>query len=85
MDRTRDYFVADIAAVIINSHRQNESDRVWTAEDLLEARYPKRKQSVIITGPQMDPDHGAAGNWRDLRAGMKALTQKVKTSRRGRR
>ena len=73
-DRTRDYFVCQLAAFTLNSHRQQQSDKVWTADDLITQAYPKLK-SVIVTAQVHDCDHGAQGDWRALRSSMQGMTQ----------
>lgn len=68
--RTRDFFPAQIAAVGLNSTRTQATDKAWSAEEILLARYPKEADPT----PPHDPDHGAQGNWRHLKAALKGVT-----------
>ncbi len=71
-DRTRDFFPAQLASYQLNKGRQSTSEKAWTAEDLLQQKYPPEKKSVIITH---DPDRGAGGNWKELKSALKGVTQ----------
>jgi hypothetical protein len=78
-DRTRDFFPAQLAAIQMNRSRSKETDRVWTADDFLASYYSIEKSTI----PQHDPDHGAAGDWREFKMSLKgktevAMTQKAK-------
>ena len=75
-DKTRDYFVCDLIALTLNKLRQKETDKIWTADELLLQRYPKLKgQSVTVT-PVHDPDFGAQGDPKELKASLKGVTRK---------
>jgi len=80
--KTRDSFPARLAAIKLNSYRQKDGERVWTAEDFLAGYYPlsksDKRESVMITSH--DPDHGALGG-EALRSGLKGLTNRAKNKR----
>jgi len=75
-DKTRDYFLAQIASFQANRYlRSKESDRVWNPNDFLSMVYPDgKKESVIITS-RSGSEKGASGG-RELKASMKAMTEK---------
>jgi hypothetical protein len=64
-DRTRDFFQAQAISLQLTGH--------VSPEDILKQQYPSKKH-VIITH---DPDHGAAGDWRAMRAALKDRTERV--------
>ncbi len=72
-DRTRDFFVAQLGSYQLNKSRTATTDKAWNAEDLLGQKYPPQKKSVIITH---DPDRGAGGNWKELKAALKGTTER---------
>lgn len=59
----RDFFAAQLIAIQVSS-----KEKSYSAEEILELRYPKMHESVTVT---VDPDLGAAGNWKALRASLK--------------
>lgn len=59
----RDFFPAQLIAIQASSEKQT-----FSAEDILRFRYERLPES---TAEQMDPDLGAGGDWRALRAGLK--------------
>lgn len=59
----RDFFPATLIGM-----KATGPQRTYTAEDILDMRYPKLNQSVTVT---VDPDLGASGDWRALRSNLK--------------
>lgn len=59
----RDFFTAQLIAM-----EATGASHTYTAEEILDLRYPKLNQSVTVT---VDPDRGAGGNWRTLRASLR--------------
>jgi hypothetical protein len=83
-DRTRDFFVAQLASYQLNKGRASTTEKAWTADDLLLQQYPaqsKKKRNNYTT----DPDRGAGGNWKELKAALKGVTDKHETKKRKRK
>lgn len=78
--RNRDFFIAELCALTLNKLRREDSDKLWTADDLLSMKYPEqRKESVIIT--PHDPDRGAQCSWTSLRDSLKLRSDAAKLKR----
>ena len=73
-DRTRDFFVAQLASYQLNKSRQNASDKAFVAEDLLLQQYPP--ESKKRNNYTHDPDRGAGGNWKELKSSLKGTTER---------
>jgi len=54
---------------------------VWSPDDFLAVVYPSNKKSVTVTPEAPNMDRGAGGNWKELKAGLKAVTEKAKIKR----
>ena len=87
-DKSRDWFLAQIATFQANRYlRSEKTDRIWNPGDFLGIVYPnegrtKGESSVTVTSKH-DPDAGAAGDWRALKAGLKGMGQGKQERKKG--
>lgn len=59
----RDFFTAQLIAMQASS-----KDHTYTAQEILQLQYPVLNDGVTVA---IDPDHGAAGDWRVLKQSLK--------------
>ena|ERR1022692_2660141 len=76
LDKRRDYFVADILTVYLNSMRTKDFTHTFTTEEILGARY--KTQSVVTTLKGEIPWDvmGIQGDWQGLRNRMKDISDR---------
>lgn len=75
MNRTRDFFPAQVISILLNNRRQEKSDKIWNTEEILDQRYPRLKGAR--PDGRLDPDRGAGGNWKELKANLKGVTKRA--------